>query len=61
MWTGLDQPTRKRQADHRRQLIKDQIADGTLRIRQATAEELEQWRREREEREQVEVAAARGA
>jgi hypothetical protein len=61
MWAGLDRPRRQRQAEHRRQLIKEQIADGTLRIRQATAEELQQWRREREEREQVEVAAARGA
>jgi hypothetical protein len=54
MWPGLDQPMRQRQAERRRQLIKDQIADGTLRIRQATAEELEQWRHEREEREQYE-------
>jgi hypothetical protein len=47
----LDERKRRRRAEDRRQLIKRQIAEGTLRIRQATVEELEQWRREREERE----------
>jgi hypothetical protein len=55
MWTGLDQRKRARRAEYRRQLIKDQIAGGTLTIRQATPEERERWAREREERQQATI------
>jgi hypothetical protein len=47
---GLTQRERKRQRPERLARIQEQIANGQLTVRQASAEERECWRIEREQR-----------